>query len=155
DIIGDAPGRRFVDALRILLDEPALDAILVLSSPTALADPGETARAVIETVKAAPSGAFAGRNLLTAWLGEQSALPARAQFATARIATYDTPEGAVRGFMHRVRYRRNQELLMETPAARPDAFVPDATAVSALLSHTVADGPVWLGAEEVSGVLAA
>ena len=155
DIIGDAPGRRFVDALRILLDEPALDAILVLSSPTALADPGETARAVIETVKAAPSGAFAGRNLLTAWLGEQSALPARAQFATARIATYDTPEGAVRGFMHRVRYRRNQELLMETPAARAEDFTPDIDGARRVIQTALARGAQWLNPEEVAELLGA
>src|SRR5262249_38418264 len=84
DIIGDAPGRRFGDAMGILLAAPELDAILVLSSPTALAEPGATARAVVETVKATASAALVGRNLLTAWLGEQSALPARAQFAAAR-----------------------------------------------------------------------
>ena len=155
DIIGDASGERYAKALSIVLEEQELDAVLVLNAPTALARPSEAARAVIDTWRAQPPATLIGRNLLTSWLGERAAAPARRRFAEARIATYETPDSAVRGFMHRVRYRRNQELLMETPAARPDAFVPDATAVSALLSHTVADGPVWLGAEEVSGVLAA
>jgi acetyltransferase len=60
--------------------------------------------------------------VITAWLGEHSARAARRRFAEARIATYETPDNAVAGFMHRVCHRRNQELLMETPPGRPDAF---------------------------------
>src|SRR5689334_18708318 len=66
-----------------------------------------------------------GRNVITAWLGEHSAKAARQRFADARIATYETPDSAVSGFLHRVHYRRNQELLMETPPARTAAFEPD------------------------------
>jgi acetyltransferase len=153
DIIGDAPGRRYADALRILLEDAALDAVLILNCPTALARPADAARAVIDTIAAAPPGQLVGRNLLTAWLGERAAAPARRRFAEARIATYATPDSAVRGFMHRVRYRRNQELLMETPAARPDAFVPDVAAVHAVVAAGAAGGPAWLDAEQVSAVL--
>jgi acetyltransferase len=39
DIIGDAPGARYADALALLISDPEVDAILVLNCPTALAEP--------------------------------------------------------------------------------------------------------------------
>jgi acetyltransferase len=155
DIIGDAPGKRYADALAVLLEEPDADAILVLNAPTAMADPSEAAAAVVATLQAAPSASLVGRNLLTAWLGERTAAPARRRFAEARIATYETPDSAVRGFMHRVHYRRNQELLLETPAAQPENAAPDEAAVRARLARGAAHGPAWLDAEDVAAVLAA
>src|SRR5271155_5552159 len=44
DIIGDAPGTRYADALAVLIGDPEVDAILVLNCPTALAQPEEAAR---------------------------------------------------------------------------------------------------------------
>ncbi|HZB93706.1 MAG TPA: bifunctional acetate--CoA ligase family protein/GNAT family N-acetyltransferase [Stellaceae bacterium] len=155
DLIGDAQGARYAAALSVLLEDQEVDAILVLNAPTALARPSEAARAVIDTWAAAPSSSLFGRNLLTAWLGERVATSARRRLAEARIATYETPDAAVRGFMHRVRHRRNQELLMETPAARPDPFEPDVAAVRAAIEPALAAGPAWLAAEDVVAVLGA
>jgi acetyltransferase len=42
DIIGDAPGKRYADALATLIRDPGVDAILVLNCPTALGQPEET-----------------------------------------------------------------------------------------------------------------
>jgi acetyltransferase len=134
DMTGDAPGKRYAQAIEILLDEPSLDALLVLNTPTALSRPSEVAAAVAATLAAQPSSRLVGRNILTAWLGERSVHAARRRFARARIPTYDTPDSAVRGFMHRVQYRRNQELLMETPAARDD-FAPDLASARAAIAR--------------------
>src|SRR5262249_10523549 len=153
DIAGDSLGTGYGDALAALIRDPGVDAIMVLNCPTALARPDETARAVIDTIGAAEPGALRGRNVITAWLGEYSARAARQLFA--RIATYETPDDAVTGFMHRVRYRRNRELLMETPPARPDEFAPDAAAVRRVISTALADGKSWLDPAEYGAVLAA
>jgi len=155
DIIGDAPGKRYADALAALLEDPETDAILALNAPTALASPSEAADAVIATLASRPQSELVGRNVLTAWLGEGAAAAARARFAEARLATYETPDSAVRGFMHRVRYHRNQELLLETPAARSEDFSPDIAAVRAVIERTAATGPAWLEVEDVASVLAA
>jgi acetyltransferase len=104
DIIGDAPGRRYAEALAALIRDPDVDAVLVLNCPTALAEPQEAAAAVIDTIAAAKPEALRGRNIITAWLGEHSAHAARQRFANARIASYETPDSAVAGFMHRVCY---------------------------------------------------
>jgi len=155
DIIGDASGKRYGDALTTLIGDSEIDAILVLNCPTALAQPEDTARAVIDTVAGAEPAALRGRNVITAWLGEYSARTARQLFADARIATYETPDSAVTGFLHRVHHRRNQELLMETPPARLDMFGPDRVTVRRLIAAALAAGKSWLDPEETSAILAA
>jgi acetyltransferase len=154
DIIGDAPGRRYADALAALIRDPGVDAILVLNCPTALGQPEETAHSVVDAV-AAGSAALRNRNVITAWLGEHSARPARELFAQAHIATYETPDDAVIGFLHRVHHRANQELLIETPPARPDAFEPDLATARRVIATALAAGKSWLEPPETAAVLAA
>src|SRR6516162_7208151 len=86
DIIGDASGQRYGEALATLIVDPEVDAILVLNCPTALAQAEDAARAVIDTVAAVGPAALRGRNVITAWLGEHSARVAGQLFADARIA---------------------------------------------------------------------
>src|SRR6516165_6346598 len=155
DIIGDAPGKRYADALGTLIRDREVDAILVLNCPTALAQPEEAAGAVTEAVATAEPAVLRGRNIITAWLGEHSARAARQLFAQARIATYETPDSAVTGFLHRVHHRRNQELLMETPPARADIFEPDLAAATHAIAAALADGKSWLDAAEVDNILSA
>jgi acetyltransferase len=154
DIIGDAPGKRYADALAALIRDPGVDAILVLNCPTALGQPKETAHSVIDAV-AAGSAALRNRNVITAWLGENSARPARELFAQAHIASYETPDDAVIGFLHRVHHRANQELLIETPPARPDAFEPDLATARHVIATALAVGKSWLGPSETAAVFAA
>ncbi|HTW51245.1 MAG TPA: CoA-binding protein, partial [Stellaceae bacterium] len=103
DIIGDAPGARYAAAVDKVLTDAGVDAVLVLNCPTALASPDDAARAVIDTIGAHS----AARNVFTAWLGEETAAPARRRFELAGTPTYETPEAAVAGFLHRVRYQQN------------------------------------------------
>src|SRR6516225_2207665 len=71
DIVGDASGTRYADALVTLIRDPGVDAILALNCPTAPEQPEAAARAVIDTVRAAKPGVLRDRNVITAWLGEQ------------------------------------------------------------------------------------
>ena len=154
DIIGDAAGTRYAEAFAALVDDHEVDAVLVLNCPTALAESEEAARAVIDAIAAAEPTVLRGPNVITAWLGEHSARGARQLFAEAGIATYDTPDSAVGGFMHRVHHRHNQELLMETPPARPDAFEPDLEAARRLIVTALGARKSWLDPEETAAVLA-
>jgi acetyltransferase len=156
DIIGDADGARYAEALSILMDDEGSDAVLVLNCPTALADPQECARSVIGAIGDGKSAGAATRpTILTSWLGEQSARAARELFSKARIATYETPDSAIRGYMHRVHFRRNQELLREAPAARPDEFEPNTALARATLAKAIDENQSWLEINDVATVLAA
>lgn len=149
DIIGDAPGGRYGDAMRVLLDDPEIDAILALNCPTAITSSAEAAQAVV--------GGLGNKRrcVLTSWVGEETARGARQIFAAAGLPTYDTPERAVEGFMHAVRYRRVQDLLMETPPSVPEAFTPDAAAARRVVQSVLAAGRDLLTGPESQEVIAA
>jgi len=147
DIIGDASPQRYRDAVAIARRDSNADALLVLNAPTALASPVEAARVLAEAGQTKP------RTLLTSWVGESTADDARRVFAAARIPTYATPSEAVRGFMHLVRYRRNQELLRQVPAATSDTFTPERERVRKLIDLALTQQRKWLSAAESKEVL--
>ncbi|MEJ2319976.1 MAG: bifunctional acetate--CoA ligase family protein/GNAT family N-acetyltransferase [Gemmatimonadales bacterium] len=151
DIIGDAPGERYASAMQSLLDDPGIDAILILHTPTALASGADAARAVVATVR--EHGAH--RNVLTSWLGRQTAEGGREILRAAGIPTYRTPEHAVRAFTHMVRYRRNQELLMETPPSLLEDFAAETGETAELIDRALDEGRSWLTEPEAKKVLAA
>jgi acetyltransferase len=151
DIIGDAPPGRYSDALVPLLEDPNSDGLVILNCPTAVADSRDAAKAVIAAVSRVKNRP----TILTSWIGDGGALDARRLFAESRVPTYDTPGQAVRAFMHMVGYRRNQNLLMETPPSTPEVFSPDITAAKAIIDHVLKEGRAWLTETEAKSVLAA
>jgi acetyltransferase len=148
DIIGDAPAERYRAGMEALLDDKGIDAILVLNTPTAVADSMVAAEAVV--------GTLAERHppVLACWLGAES-VAARKLFATRGVPTYDTPGEAVRSFMHMVRYRGNQKLLMQVPPSVPHDFEPDTQAVRAMIDVALGAGRDWLTEPEAKSVLRA
>ncbi|PSW60599.1 protein acetyltransferase [Photobacterium kishitanii] len=113
DIMGDANIERYQQVLNILLDSDDFDALLIMHSPSAIANSTQTAQIVTNTLhQHSRSQRF---NVLTNWSGENEAAEARSIFTQAHLPTYRTPESAISAFMHLVEYRRNQRQLMETP----------------------------------------
>jgi acetyltransferase len=149
DIIGDAPAERYLSALQALLDDPTAGAILCIHAPTAIV-PNETVAAAI-----LPMIRKASRNVFTCWLGGDGMEPGRRLFREAGVPTYDTPEQAVRAFQQVVDYRRNQDLLMETPASMPQEYTADATAAYRVIQAALATGRTLLSEPESKAVLAA
>lgn len=149
DIIGDAPGARYAESLDIMLEDPGADAILAINCPTAIASGTEAAQAVVDTV------GDSRRCVLTSWVGGEGARGARRIFAERGLPHYDTPDRAVRAFMHIVNYRRNQESLAETPPSIPEEFSPDTEAARQVIDTALADGREWLTEPEAKAVMAA
>ena len=141
DIIGDANGERFEKTLNAIAEEPNIDGVIVLYCPTAVASSLEGAQAVIHAAKNSE------RPILTNWLGSSDeTVRARLEFQHARIPTYETPEKAVRGFMHMARYARGQNVLMEVPASAAENFVPDEKKARAIIGEAMDEHLVWLDA---------
>ncbi|MBL6945396.1 MAG: GNAT family N-acetyltransferase [Rhodospirillales bacterium] len=149
DIIGDAPGERYSHSLEVLCQAKEVDAILVMHCPTATASSTEAAQAIIDTAKNHKA------NVLTTWIGGEVVAEARQMFRDAGIATYATPEAAVQAFMHLVRYRRNQDLLTQTPPSAPTEFTPDTDHVKKMIATVIADGRDMMSEAEAKSVLAA
>ncbi len=109
DILGDADPARFADALEVVLHDPGVDAVLVTLTPQAMTVPTETALAVIQ------SASQTRKPILTAWMGGASVHAGRDLLASANIASYGSPERAVRAFSYLLKYQRNRQILYETP----------------------------------------
>ncbi|MCB2101062.1 MAG: GNAT family N-acetyltransferase [Rhodobacterales bacterium] len=151
DIIGDAPGSRYAAAVETLMAEKDSDALLVMHAPTATADSVEAAKAVIDSV----SKSKGKKPVLTNWVGGEAVAPARQLFAQAGLPSYDTPGEAVGAFMHMVQYRRNQDMLMETPESMPTDFTPATETARLVIEGALASGRQMLTEPEAKAVLAA
>lgn len=150
DIIGDAPPERYARALESLLHDPDAAAVLLIHAPTAIVASEHIANACVPVVRAA------AKPVLSCWLGGTSVQPAREAFAAVGLPAYETPEQAVRAFLDRVQYQRNQALLSEIPDTTPaDALPVDMAAARAVVAKALAEGLDMLDAEASRQVLAA
>ena len=149
DIIGDANGERYVKALDVLLEAEEVDTVLVMHAPTAITSSTEIAEQVIKTVKSHKA------NVMTCWVGQEQVGPARRMIRDAGIPAYETPGAAVRAFMHLVNYRRNQEMLMETPASALAGFTPATATARLVVENALASGNAFMSEPEAKAVLAA
>jgi acetyltransferase len=153
DIIGDASAQRYAGALEALLADKGADAVLVINVPTALASASDAARAVVETVATDRIGGYRRKPVFAVWLGEDEATASA--FEQASIPRFSTEAEAVQGFMHLVRYREAQDILMETPDNLPHEFSPDREAAREIVAKVVGEGRTWLDPIEVCRLLAA
>ncbi|MCW9034737.1 MAG: GNAT family N-acetyltransferase [Rhodospirillales bacterium] len=149
DIIGDAPGQRYIDALRILFKAKEVDAVLCMHCPVAVVSASEVAQGIIDVSKEFPR-----RPLTTCFVGEEAVAPGRKLFIKAGIPTFDTPLKAAQAFMHTVHYRRNQELLMETPPSMPEDFKPARDTARLIVENALASGHEFMSEPEAKAVLA-
>lgn len=152
DIVGDAPIRRYIDSLKVLLDSDEFDAILIMHAPSAAVSSTQVAKEIIQLLKEHPRARRF--NILTNWSGETSVFEARRCFTDAGIPTYRTPESAAGAFMHLVEYRRNQKLLMETPVSISD-MPSDKATVNSLIQEAFTQGLSQLDTHEVKNLMAA
>ncbi|CAB1368156.1 GNAT family N-acetyltransferase [Denitratisoma oestradiolicum] len=118
DLIGDANPARYGAALAACLKDDGVDGVLLMLTPQAMSDPTQAARVVIEVSRGQH------KPLFTCWMGEEQVREARLLFRGAGIPTFNTPEPAVDMFAHISAYYRNQQLLLQAPAAMSDDHAP-------------------------------
>jgi acetyltransferase len=109
DILGDAGVERYAGVLEIILKERDLHALMVMFAPQAIAEPLEVARRLTQMLQQRSFPVF------TVWMGGRDVAAAVQHLNDKGIATYGTPERAVRAFVYMVRYARNLEMLKEIP----------------------------------------
>ncbi|TCS39405.1 acetyltransferase [Paucimonas lemoignei] len=148
DIIGDAPGERYEKTMEILAQDPKVDATLLIHAPTAIV-PSDDIASIL-----APLVQRSSRNILSCWFGGDSMHAARRTLSGAGVPTYDTPEDAIRGFMQMVRYRRNQELLMQVPSSIRPTDITNRDSAYNVVRHALASGREMLSEPEAKSVLA-
>jgi acetyltransferase len=116
DVLGDARPKRYAKAVSFVLEDPNVDAVLVILTPQAMTNPSGTA---LEISKLAEK---ARKPILAAWLGGGSMREGEGILAEAGIPAYNTPEQAIGAFMTLVEYGKNLKALYETPKDIPVEF---------------------------------
>jgi acetyltransferase len=149
DILGDATPERYRLAVEACVKDANVQGILVLLTPQAMTDPTETARQL------QPFAHVPDKPILACWMGGSAVRPGIELLNTAGIPTFDAPEPAIGAFLHMVQYRRNQELLYETPPALPEDTAPDTSRVRQIFKRVRAAGRSLLTEVEAKEVLAA
>jgi len=150
DLLGDANGERYAQALDALLDDAGVDAVLALHVPSALSAPEDTAAAVQRTLDTRQRTG-ARKPLLAAWIGSDP--EALSRLHQAGVPTYTNEAAAVRGFSYLTRWQAAQRALMETPPSLPEALKLDTEAARAIVDAALAAGNGWLRAHECAAVL--
>ncbi len=149
DIIGDAPVERYQRALAILFERHPDNPLLFIHSPTAIVPSADIARTV------APMIVQSRQHVIGCWLGAAAVEDARQVFSDAGIPHFGTPEDAVQAFMQVVEYRRNQQLLVQTPAAGTQHDPIDLVAARAIIDRALAEGRSMLTEPEAKALLEA
>lgn len=149
NVFAEADGERYGAVVEALLNDREADGVLVLHGPSAISDSAEVAYATAQATDQTR------KPVLTVWYDEEGRHAARRIFAGKRIANHDSPAQAVASFIQLVNYRRNQEMLMETPPSVPELFYRNLDAVKRVVQGALAEGRSWLIEPEVETVLAA
>lgn len=134
DVLGDAPPERFAKAVEIVLKDKNVDAVLVILTPQAMTDPTATAHAI------GAVASHAHKPVLAAWMGGRVVAEGVQVLNAASIPTYNTPEKAVRAFMHLVSYARNLQILHETPKDVPLGFSLDRKRLRGVFDTILTEG---------------
>ncbi len=142
DILGDADVERFVNTVNICLDDPEVDGILIIYTPQNVATPDELAEAVVKIARRA------WKPIITTWMGGKKVQRGREILFQNNIATYETPEDAVKTYLYMYQYERNLGLLYETPAELPIDQAPPKNHLKALIRRAAKEGRIILNEEE-------
>src|SRR5205085_2287451 len=102
DVLGDATPQRYQQAVEICAKDPNVQGLLILLTPQAMTDPTLTARQL------APFARIEGKPVLASWMGGADVRAGRGILGEAGVATFDSPEAAIKAFLHMVQYRRSQ-----------------------------------------------
>ena len=120
DILGDAKADRYKAVVKACLGDKNVDGLLIIYTPQGVANPAEIAKTIAELRKS--MGSY--KTVLTSFMGHDEVEEANRVFNEKNIPTYSTPEQAVKTYLYMYQYKRNLELLYETPEELPVDSVP-------------------------------
>jgi acetyltransferase len=144
DVLGDADINRFTAALKACLADPNIDGVVVIYTPQGAARPLELAEEIVKIVRESARA----KPVLTVWMGGDEVWEARQLFHKNDIPTYETPEEAVKTYIYMYKYKRNLELLYETPADLPIDPAPPKNFLKILIKKILSEGRVVLTPDE-------
>ncbi len=149
DLLGDATPDRYRIAVEACFRDDNIDGVVIIYTPQGVADPAEIARNIVEMCK---TMGFC-KTYLTSFMGYEDVEEANRIFTENGIPTYYTPEQAVDTFMYMYQYKRNLELLYETPGELPADSVPSKRPLTVIIRDAAREDREILTEAETKHIL--
>ncbi|MEM2953659.1 MAG: acetate--CoA ligase, partial [Candidatus Bathyarchaeia archaeon] len=150
DILGDAKADRYGAVLEACLKDENVDGVLVIYTAQAVAEPVEIAKAVVEVCK---SERYLNKTVLTSFMGYGAVEESNRILNENGLPTYSTPEQAVKTYLYMYQYKRNLELLYETPEELPVDISPPKRPLLVAMQNAVMENRELLTEAEAKKLL--
>ena len=139
DMLASAPPEHYRRALKLLVAEEGLDAILVIFIPPIATNPEEVATAIVEGARGSK------KPVLATFMSAKGTLP-----VLAPVPCYPFPESAAIALARAAKYGQWRR---EPPGEIPSYDDLDVARARAVLETALARGAGWLGADETEALL--
>jgi len=133
DILGDAKAKRYEDALEACFIDENVNGVLIIYTPQGGSDPAEIAEKILDIY----SKKKFSKPYLTSFMGYEDVEKANHILTENGVPTYSTPEQAVATYMYMYQYKRNLELLYETPVELPVDSAPPKQPLLSIIRNAV------------------
>jgi len=128
DLVGDAKADQYAAAVEALIKDPNNDALLIILTPQATAEPTATAERLKSLISTHQKPIFA------CWMGGSAVAKAESLLNASGVPTFAHPDAAARAFCLMAQYSSNLRALYETPALLSGSPEESAESESRLLS---------------------
>ncbi len=150
DILGDAKADRYKAVVEACLNDENVDGIVIIYTAQAVAEPVEIAKSIVELCK---SRGYQNKTILTSFMGYGAVEEANCIFNENNIPTYSTPEQAIKTYHYMYQYKRNLELLYETPEELPVDVVPPKRSLMVIMRNVAMENREILNEAEAKAFL--
>lgn len=131
DVLGDAKADRYKAVIDACLQDENVDGLLIIYTPQGVANSVDIVNSIVELCKQKSSR----KTILTSFMGYAEVEKANRILNENRFPTYSTPEQAVATYIYMYQYKRNLELLYETPEELPVDSVPPKRPLTVILKN--------------------
>jgi acetyltransferase len=115
DVLGDAKTDRYEAAITTCVGDKNVDGLLIIFAPQGLSDSADVAKSVSRLCERK----VCVKPILTSFMGYGAVEEANRVLNENNIPTYSTPEQAIKTYLYMNQYKRNLELLYQTPEELP------------------------------------
>ncbi len=150
DVLGDAKADRYKAALEAALNDGNVDGILIIFTQQAVSESVEIAKNIVELVRNQP---YQNKTILTSFMGFGAVQEANSILNANNIPTYSTPEQAIKTYMYMEHYKKNIDLLYETPVELPVDASPPKRPIMAILRNAALEDREILTEDEAKKIL--
>jgi len=150
DILGDAHADRYKAVVEACLSDENVDGVLIIYTSQAVAEPVEIAQAIAELHR---SQSYHNKTVLTSFMGHGAVEEANRTLTQNSIPTYSTPEQAIKTYLTMYHYKRNLELIYETPEELPVDASPPKRPIMTIMRNAATENRELLNEAEAKKLL--